>query len=125
MLRPVHFEIQADDLPRAVAFYGNLFGWEFREMVPGYHLAKTGPDDQPGIHGAIMQRKGGHVGDAVIAYVCTIDVPSLDDYLERVKTEGGTQVTEAESIPGVGDYAYCKDTEGNIFGMMEEAASTG
>ncbi len=24
-------------------------------------------------------------------------------------------------IPGVGFHAYCQDTEGNIFGIMEEA----
>ena len=29
MSRPVHFEIQADDLERAKAFYGAVFGWTF------------------------------------------------------------------------------------------------
>lgn len=28
--RPVHFEIQAEDVPRAAAFYAAAFGWEGR-----------------------------------------------------------------------------------------------
>ena len=31
MSRPIHFEIQADDLERAKAFYGDVFGWTFED----------------------------------------------------------------------------------------------
>ena len=31
MSRPVHFEVQADDVERAKAFYGAVFGWEFQD----------------------------------------------------------------------------------------------
>ena len=32
---------------------------------------------------------------------------------------GGTVALAKMPIPGVGWLAYCKDTEGNIFGMMQ------
>lgn len=31
MPRVVHFEVSADDLDRAQKFYGDVFGWSFRE----------------------------------------------------------------------------------------------
>lgn len=58
MARVVHFEITADDPKRAVRFYEQALGWKIEpyggEM--SYWLAATGPDDAPGIHGAIMPR---------------------------------------------------------------------
>ena len=45
MPRPIHFEIHADDMPRARAFYEGLFGWSFAEYVPDfYYLVTTGPE---------------------------------------------------------------------------------
>ncbi|WP_202613585.1 VOC family protein [Ornithinimicrobium cerasi] len=31
MSRVVHFEIHAEDVGRAVAFYGDVFGWTFED----------------------------------------------------------------------------------------------
>jgi predicted enzyme related to lactoylglutathione lyase len=38
MSRPIHFEIHAEDVARACAFYGAVFGWTFEEgNVFGLH----------------------------------------------------------------------------------------
>jgi uncharacterized protein len=58
-------------------------------------------------------------GDAVIAYVCTVDVPSVDDAVAKITSLGGTIALPKIAIPGVGWVAYTKDTEGNIFGTMQ------
>ena len=123
MPRVIHFEIHAQAPERAVKFYRDLFGWEFTKW-PGpqdYWLIKTGPDGQPGINGGLIQRRGaGPTGELpVIGYVCTIDVPALDDYVKKALTGGGTLAVPKMAIPSVGWLAYCKDTEGNIFGMMQ------
>ena len=55
----------------------------------------------------------------MIAYVCTMDVPSVDDYVDRVVGAGGIVALPKMAVPGVGWLAYCKDTEGNIFGFMQ------
>ncbi len=121
MPRVVHFEIHAGNPERAVEFYRSLFGWEFTKWqgpMP-YWLIKTGASPQPGIDGGLVPRRGEVDGQAVIGYVCTVDVPVLDSYLQKAQAGGGTVVVSKMPIPGVGWLAYCKDTEGNIFGMMQ------
>jgi len=121
MPRVVHFEIHAADPNRAVNFYKNLFGWTFQkwEGPMEYWLVTTGPNDQPGINGGLVQRQGEIDGQAVIAYVCTVDVENLDASVQTAVDNGGQIALPKMPIPGMGWLAYCKDTEGNIFGMMQ------
>ncbi|HEX3043727.1 MAG TPA: hypothetical protein VHY08_03155 [Bacillota bacterium] len=75
---------------------------------------KTGEDSEPGINGAIMQREeSGSVYN-------TIDVPSVEEYIKRIVESGGSMVMPKTAVPGVGYMAYFADTEGNIFGIMEQ-----
>ena len=58
-------------------------------------------------------------GQGVAAYVCTVDVESLDASIAKAVACGGASVGAKMPIPGIGWLAYCKDTEGNLFGMMQ------
>jgi predicted enzyme related to lactoylglutathione lyase len=123
MPRPIHFEIQADDPARVIKFYETLFGWAFSKWdgpMP-YWLVSTGPADQPGINGGLHPRLGARpVPDqAVIGFVCTVDVDSVDAYAAKAVKAGGSICVPKMAIPGVGWLAYAKDTEGNLVGMME------
>jgi predicted enzyme related to lactoylglutathione lyase len=120
MPRPIHFEIHADEPERAVAFYQKLFGWQFTawEGPMPYWIIKTG--EGPGIDGGLLPRKGSVTPDApMIAYVCTIEVTALEDQLAKVLSLGGAIALPKQPIPGVGWLAYAKDTEGNVFGLMQ------
>ena len=121
MPRVVHFEIHAGDPERAVNFYQTLFGWTFQkwEGPMEYWLVTTGPNDQPGINGGLVQRQGELDGQAVIAYVCTVDVSDIDASTQTATSNGAQVVVPKMPIPGMGWLVYCKDTEGNIFGMMQ------
>jgi predicted enzyme related to lactoylglutathione lyase len=123
MPRVIHFEIHAGDPERAIKFYQTLFGWTFQkwEGPMPYWLVTTGPDNQPGINGGLLPRQGPAPLDnqAVISYVCTIDVESLDASIGSVEANGGGIALPKMPVPGIGWLAYCKDTEGNIFGMMQ------
>jgi len=121
MPRVVHFEIHAADPDRAVNFYTTLFGWSFQkwEGPMDYWLVTTGPNEQPGINGGLVRRQGEIDGQAVIAYVCTVDVEDLDASVQTALDNGGQIALPKMPIPGMGWLAYCKDTEGNIFGMMQ------
>jgi predicted enzyme related to lactoylglutathione lyase len=124
MPRVVHFEIHAADPQRAVSFYKALFDWQFQkwEGPMDYWVVTTGPDGQPGINGGLMQRQGEIDGQAVIAYVCTVDVADVDASTNTATSNGAQVVVPKMPIPGVGWLVYCKDTEGNIFGMMQADA---
>jgi len=126
MPRPVHFEIQAENVERAIAFYRELLGWEFSQWgKEPYWLVKTGEKGTPGIDGGLLPRRGPGPADmqAVNAFVCTIDVADLDAMVKRATELKGSIVLPKMPIPTVGWLAYAKDTEGNIFGMMQMDAN--
>lgn len=120
MPRVVHFEIHAGDPERAKRFYERLFGWGLDRYGPEeYWLVTTGPNDQPGINGGLLRRGGVLDGQAVIAYVCTVDVADLEASLALAIAEGGSIALERTAVPGIGWLAYIKDTEGNILGLLQ------
>lgn len=119
MPRVVHFEIPADDPERAVRFYGSVFGWDITTWggPAEYWLAATGPDEERGIDGAIMRRPQWGACSVHVA------VPSIDDAVARIEGAGGDVVQAKSPIPGIGYMAYCRDTEGNVFGVFQEDPS--
>jgi predicted enzyme related to lactoylglutathione lyase len=129
MRKVVHFEIPADDEGRAREFYRSVFDWQLQEMPDmQYTLVRTTPVDdktqlptEPGaINGGLMKRS-----DATPAPVLTVDVDSIDDSLKQVESAGGSTVTPRTEIPGVGAFAYFKDSEGNVLGLWETQPGQG
>ena len=121
MNRPIHFEIHAENTERAIAFYTRLFGWQFSQWAgQPYWLVKTGDEGTSGINGGLLPRQGPGPAAmaAVSAYVCTIGVDNLDAMVEKAVAAGGSVALPKMPIPTMGWLAYCKDTEGNLFGMM-------
>jgi len=136
MNRVIHFEVHAADPGRAAGFYREAFGWEIREwVIPGVELpdehrywqVTTGEEGEPGIDGGIVFRRGPapEPGRDPGAFVCTLGVDSVDDSLRRVAAAGGAVAVPKMPIPGVGWLAYCTDTEGNLFGVMQDDPSAG
>ena len=118
MNRPVHFEMGCEDPDRAAKFYSDLFGWKVSKWggPMEYFLVDTGPNDQTGINGGFMRSNETEV---VRGTVNTIEVADLDGLLEQVTRQGGQIVSPKAPIPGIGYIAYCQDTEGNTFGMIQ------
>ncbi|MDF1497532.1 MAG: VOC family protein [Patescibacteria group bacterium] len=131
MNRIIHFEIHASDPIKIADFYASVFGWKIEEWIPEgvekmedenrYWMITTGGEKEPGINGGLMFRRGEKPKEkqAVNSYVCTIDVKSLDDMVTKVQDAGGALDVPRMPIKGMGWLAYCKDPDGNIFGMME------
>ena len=114
MPRPVHFEIPAENPQRAMEFYSRLFGWKFQKWdgpMP-YWVINTG--EGAGINGGLMPRR-----DPAQPCVNTMDVVNIDTAVATAEKAGGICVLPKMPVPGVGWLAYCKDTEGHIFGMMQ------
>jgi predicted enzyme related to lactoylglutathione lyase len=106
----------AEDVERSINFYENVFGWKFTKWdgPMEYWMVSTGPETEPGIDGGLSKREEGNRG-----VVNTIGVASIDETLEQIKGAGGKIVQPKGPIPGVGYFAQCTDTEGNLFGVME------
>jgi len=129
MSRVIHFDIEADDPDRAIAFYETVFGWEFEQWdgPVDYWLVMTGDPDTPGIDGGLARREGPRpdADGPTAAYTCTIDVEDVDATVAAVADHGGHVARAVEPVPGVGRLAYCLDTEGNRFGVMEADETAG
>lgn len=119
MARVIHFEIPMNDPDRAVAFYQKVFGWKI-EKWPGpmeYWMVRTGDEKEPGINGGMMKRGN------VTTTTNTLGVDSVDASIASVTKAGGKLIMPKTPIPGVGYFAYCEDTEGNLFGLMQADAN--
>ena len=116
MPRVIHFEIPAADPERASKFYQKVFGWKFDKWAGPmeYWMVTTGADGVPGINGGMLRKPG-----PVSVTTNTIGVGSVDVAIEAAKSAGGKLVMPKSPIPGVGYFAYCEDTEGNLFGVMQ------
>lgn len=124
MSRVVHFEIHASDPVNLAEFYRNVFDWEIKKTEGmDYWLISTGPEDQPGINGGMLLRRGELAGEdhGMNAFVCTVQVENLDEIVKRVIENGGKQTVETNDISGVGKFAYFKDSDGNQFGVLQPA----
>ena len=112
----VNGQLPADDPERAIKFYETVFGWTIEKWDGPieYWLIMTGPEDQPGIDGGLAKRS-----DPEIGVENTIEVADLEGSLLDVEKNGGKLIRPKIAVPGVGWMAYIKDTEGNIFGLME------
>lgn len=124
MTRAVHFEIHASNPQVLIDYYSALFGWSFNKWEGGdYWLIHTGPDEQPGINGGLMPRRGAAPeGMAPVnAFVITVDVEDIDAALAKsvAAGSGGQVCVPKMAVPGIGWIGYSKDPDGNIFGMMQ------
>ncbi len=123
----VHFEIPADDVPRAKKFYETTFGWQIDkfDLPEGeeYWVVRTTEVDKnmiptsPGINGGLMKKK-----DPRQPFMNYINVESIDVMCKTITFNGGIIIMPKVEIgKGMGWIAAFKDTEGNIMGLHEEA----
>ena len=123
--RVVHFEIQADDVERAKTFYNAVFDWSFDDhgQFTGspYWGIVTGPDDEPGINGGLLQRPAmaPAVGQGTNAFVCTMGVGDYDETERRILDAGGQVALPKMALVGMAWQGYYLDTESNTFGIHQ------
>jgi len=118
--RVVHFEFNAEDAERAVAFWRDVAGWDIKKWEgPGpYWLASTG--EGLGIDGALQPAPEFVEGQKAVV---TLGVESVDETAAKIEAAGGAVVLQKMAIPGVGWLIYCRDTEGMLFGAMQSDES--
>jgi predicted enzyme related to lactoylglutathione lyase len=118
MNSPYYFEIQADDLQRAIQFYRSVFGWSIEEQ-PGTEVEYYRIETQ-GIAGGLLPRpapvgQGGGTNAAVLS----MQVENFDAIAQTIAGAGGQEALPKFAVPGKCWQGYFIDTEGNTFGIFQ------
>lgn len=115
-----YFELPADDVARASAFYNAVFGWHTPPMGNGGVFALTTaadergtPTEAGGINGDISPRSKGLDRPLIMILVDRVDVQ-----LKAVGDAGGSVIHPPQKEADFGlVWAVFSDTEGNHVGM--------
>jgi predicted enzyme related to lactoylglutathione lyase len=115
LARVVHFDINATNPEELTKFYEQVFNWKFEkwEGPMEYWMITTGKDE-PGIDGGLSRR------EKEAQTINTINVSSIDDYIEMIKRNKGVILVPKKPILGVGWTAFFQDPQGNTFGLMQD-----
>ncbi|MDQ4137452.1 MAG: VOC family protein [Actinomycetota bacterium] len=112
MAKVEHFEIPADDLPRAQTFYREVLGFEYEPWGEDSGLLRS--PDSAGINGDLHQR--GPTPHPTVVF--TVD--RLEDTIDAAVAHGGELIGSIESLGDNARWAYIRDSEGNLIGIYDE-----
>jgi predicted enzyme related to lactoylglutathione lyase len=110
---PAFFELGVQDDEKGRAFYGDLFGWDFRPGPnQGYEITTSGISG--GIHG----------GDKGASPYLFFAVDDMDAATARVIELGGEVIDmdiegDAEQQAKTGRFKLCRDNQGSPFGLHQ------
>lgn len=111
------FEIPADDLDRAQAFYETVLGIELvRGQLGGTTLALFPCGAKPHSGGALIAQED--CEPSVQGSVVYLGVADLVPALDRANQHGGDTIVPRTALPeGMGYFAQFRDCEGNRVGL--------
>ena len=111
-----HFAINADDVPRAKAFYEQVFGWTLTPWGrPGFYQTRS----TGGGHMGTLQGRRDIGGQKMPGMEVSFGVEDIDATIVAVEAHGDKIFMPPFHIEGVGRLIFFQDTEGNIAGAMQ------
>lgn len=117
--RVVHFEIGSENPGQLSEFYKKALGWEINEW-PGSDYWMVGKEEDRSvgaINGGIMKRFEKE------ATINTIETEDIEATIKDIEAAGGTIAKPLADMDfgqtEIMRWCYCKDPEGNIFGLMQ------
>ena len=110
----VHFEVVGKDAATLTKFYGEAFGWQLDDVMQGaYYMAN--PGGEGGIPGGIGASQDGGAGH--VTFYVQFDDPAAA--LQKIKSLGGSTVSEPMDVPGGPTIAQFADPEGHVVGLVK------
>ncbi|HEY8897691.1 MAG TPA: VOC family protein [Niastella sp.] len=109
----VFFEIGCKDLTKTASFYSELFGWT-PTGVPMASLISTNCED--GIQGQITSL--GHEPHNYVTFY--IQVSDIHASLAKIIEAGGKKVVGPIILPNNKQFAWFRDPEGNMVGLVTQ-----
>ena len=119
---PCWVDLGVSDIPKAIAFYSRLFGWDIPQgpaEVGGYSVASLDGRDTAGI--------GPKTGPAEAPSMWTTYLASADAdaTAQKVAKAGGALLMEPMDVMEFGRMAVATDITGAVFGIWQGRAQTG
>jgi predicted enzyme related to lactoylglutathione lyase len=105
-----YIELPCADTNRVKAFYGNVFGWEFKDWAPGY----TSFFDGHMAGGFTTDAKVASGGPLVVMYA-----KDLEGMQAKIQAAGGKITVQIFSYPG-GRRFHFSDPEGNVLAVCSD-----
>jgi uncharacterized protein len=94
----------------------DIYGWKVTWWAgsPGYWLISAGQNERD-----VDDCRAGLplAADASLEVAST---PAIDQFVATVKTRGGKVIVPKMTVPGKGWLVYCQDTEGTVFGIVQD-----
>ena len=121
---PCWIDTAQSDPEAAVAFYGDLFGWQFEDVMPAdsplrYHIARLGGGDVAAV-GSLPE--DGPKRAAWNTYVWVQDAEATAD---RVRAAGGSVLREPRDVGDWGRMAVFADPAGAWFSVWQARSHRG
>jgi uncharacterized protein len=119
---PCWVDVSVDDVPKAIAFYQALFGWDIELGAPevaGYSIAH-----QDGrIVAAVSPKMAGP--DAPTVWTTYLATDDADATAGRIKGAGGQVLAGPMDVMEEGRMAVAMDPAGAVFGLWQGGNTTG
>jgi predicted enzyme related to lactoylglutathione lyase len=119
---PCWVDVSVDDIPKAVAFYQGLFGWDIElggPEVGGYSIAHSGGR----IVGAVSPKMG--APDAPSAWMTYLATDDADATAAKIKGAGGQILADPMDVMEEGRMAVAMDPAGAVFALWQGGNTTG
>ena len=117
----VHVELTTQDLPKAKAFYGALFGWKLQDMPMTGGRSYTMIDVAQGTGGGMMQAPDPGIPPHWLAYVAVDDIVAST---RRAVELGATLIMDVTPVPEYGRFSIFKDPTGAVLAMWQPNRKT-
>jgi hypothetical protein len=116
-------EAASGDLEAAKKFYGDLLGWDVRDVTGGfYSIAERKGKPVAGLYGIMPDQREKGVRPHWLSYV---SVASADAAAEKATDLGGKVLAPPFDVPVVGRMAVVQDPTGACFGLWEPKGHEG
>jgi predicted enzyme related to lactoylglutathione lyase len=114
---PSWVDLSVDDLDQAIAFYGELFGWDCQKGAPetGFYTRCLAD----GLDAAGIGTKMEGMGDVPSLWMTYLAVDDADKTAAAVTTAGGALAAEPFDVMQYGRMAICLDTNQAAFGLWQ------
>ncbi|WP_354642151.1 VOC family protein [Kitasatospora camelliae] len=119
---PCWVDVTVPDLAAGRRFYGELFGWTFKDSGEEYGHYTEALNDGKSVAALLPPAEGSPKTASWNLYFATADAAALAD---KVKAEGGQVLSGPFEVGGFGTLLVVADPGGAVFGAWQAGSRTG